>query len=100
VRYDFEWDPEKERANVRKHGSDFRRASTVFRDPNQVTVFDDDHSTGEDRWITMGIDSGGIVRVVVHTFELVARDAIRIRIISARKAEAVEVRQYQSGART
>ncbi len=94
--YHFDWDPQKEKANFRKHKVDFRRAATVFRDPQQISVYDDQHSDVEDRWITIGIDSGGVVRVVVHTFEQLSIDVCRIRIISARKAELDEITQYQS----
>ncbi|MCB0062460.1 MAG: BrnT family toxin [Caldilineaceae bacterium] len=96
MRYEFEWDPIKERANIRSHGINFRRAASVFRDPQQLTIFDDEHSIDEDRWITMGIDSGGIVRVVVHTFDELAADVYQVRIISARKAEPHEIEQYQN----
>lgn len=68
MRYDFDWDPNKERANIRKHGISFRQAASVFKDPNQLALFDDPHSDTEERWITIGIDSTGVLRVVVHTF--------------------------------
>ena len=97
MRYKFEWDPAKERANDRKHKVSFRRAATVFRDPNQLSIYDEEHSEQEDRWVTMGIDSGGVLRVVVHTFERVDEDLCEIRIISARKATRRESRQYQEG---
>jgi hypothetical protein len=70
LRYRFEWDPAKDKANVRKHKVSFRRAATIFRDPNQLSVYDEEHSGNEERWITMGIDSGGILLVVVHTFKV------------------------------
>ena len=54
--YDFDWDPGKERANIRKHGISFRQASGVFRDPNQLSLYDEEHSENEDRWITIGLD--------------------------------------------
>ena len=97
MRYKFEWDPSKERANARKHRVSFRRAATVFRDPNQLSIYDEEHSEQEDRWVTMGIDSGGVLRVVVHTFEQVDKDLCEIRIISARKATREESRQYEEG---
>jgi uncharacterized DUF497 family protein len=45
----------------------------------------------------MGIDSGGVLRVIVHTFEPIDDDVIEIRIISARKAESEEIEQYRAG---
>jgi uncharacterized DUF497 family protein len=97
LRYRFEWDPAKEKANVHKHKVSFRRAVTVFRDPNQLSVYDEEHSEHEDRWITMGIDDGGVLRVVVHTFRQVYEGECEIRIISTRKATGKESQQYQEG---
>ncbi len=95
MRYLFDWDPAKDRMNIRKHRVSFRQAATIFRDPEQVSIYDDKHSDEEDRWITLGIDIFGVVRVVVHTAEEVAADVMRIRIISARRASKNELRQYR-----
>ena len=38
--YNFEWDPDKARSNMRKHGVRFEDASLVFNDPMALTVFD------------------------------------------------------------
>lgn len=95
MRYEFEWDPNKERTNILSHHISFRQAAAVFRDPNHLSVYDADHSENEVRWITLGFDSGGVLRVVVHTFEQVGKELCRIRIISARKATSNEERQYR-----
>ncbi|OIN92408.1 MAG: hypothetical protein COS37_06140 [Anaerolineae bacterium CG03_land_8_20_14_0_80_58_20] len=92
--YDFDWDPGKVRANIRKHGISFRQASGVFRDPNQLSLYDEEHSENEDRWITIGLDGSGVLRVVIHTFEHVAEDVWRVRMISARKANRAEENLY------
>ena len=97
VRYNFEWDPEKAKGNLAKHEVAFETAATVFRDPNAVSLFDEDHSEKEERWITMGIDSGGAVLVVHHTFQNVDESSWLVRVISARKATKSEARQYESG---
>jgi len=97
LRYKFDWDPAKEKTNVRKHKVSFRRAATVFRDANQLSIYDEEHSEYEDRWITMGIDSGSVLRVVVHTFKQIGDSLCEIRIISARKATSREARQYREG---
>lgn len=94
MRYNFEWDPKKAIANRRKHGVGFELAATVFKDPNALTVFDDDHSVTEDRWITMGSTSAATLLVVHHTFQLADEDTAIIRIISSRKAGRNEERQY------
>jgi len=95
LRYKFDWDPAKEAGNFRKHKVAFRQAATVFRDPNQLSIYDEEHSEFEDRWITIGIDSTGVLRVVVHTFEQISENLCEIRIISARKATKREARQYK-----
>ncbi|GAC1463513.1 MAG: BrnT family toxin [Chamaesiphon sp.] len=95
MRYNFDWNPAKEQQNIRKHGINFRQAATVFRDPNQLSIYDEIHSEDEDRWITIGLDSTGILRVVVHAFEQVNDSLCNIRIISARKATHSEAKQYE-----
>jgi uncharacterized DUF497 family protein len=94
LRYEFDWDPNKERANIRKHGLSFRQAASVFRDLNQLSLFDEGHSEREERWITLGIDSTGVLRVVIHTFEQIDENQWQIRIISARKADSDETKKY------
>lgn len=95
MRFRFAWDPAKEASNVRKHGVSFRRGASVFRDPNQLSLYDEQHSETEDRWVTMGINGEGVLRVVIHTFEQIDKDSIEIRIISARKATTRETEQYR-----
>jgi len=95
LRYEFDWDPVKERKNIRRHRISFRQAATIFRDPNQLSIYDEEHSADEDRSITMGLDSTGVLRVVTHTFEQVEEGLCKIRIISARKATSAEESQYQ-----
>lgn len=53
MRYNFDWNPVKENQNIRKHKVSFRRAATVFRDPNQLSIYDEEHSQEEDRWISI-----------------------------------------------
>jgi len=99
LQYSFEWDPQKERSNLQKHKVSFRQAATIFRDPRHVSVYDDRHSQNEDRWITLGVDSSGVIQIVVHTFEQVSKQQCHIRIISARKATKAEILQYEENER-
>lgn len=57
-----------------------------------LTLYDDEHSEDEDRWITIGQTPNNIL-VVVHTFRKV-KGKETVRIISARKATKIEIRQY------
>ena len=50
----YEWDAEKAKVNRRKHRISFEDAATVFLDPSALTFPDPDHSTGEEREITIG----------------------------------------------
>jgi uncharacterized DUF497 family protein len=93
--YFFEWDPKKAKSNNRKHGVSFERAATIFRDQRALSIFDDEHGIEEDRWVTLGMDSSGILLVVCHTFEEETQDSCRVRIFSARKAKRKEMKQYE-----
>jgi hypothetical protein len=89
----FEWDPEKEKTNKRKHKVAFLEACYVFADEYMLTLYDKEHSEDEDRWITIGQIPGDKILVVVHTYRK-TRGRETVRIISARKATKKEVKQY------
>jgi uncharacterized DUF497 family protein len=93
--FDFDWDANKARVNLAKHEVSFLLATSVFRDPLAVTIFDDEHSDDEDRWVTLGRAQNGQVLVVVRTSDDVSATELHIRIISARHAERDEVRDYE-----
>jgi hypothetical protein len=86
----FDWDPTKATANLKKHDVSFREATTVLTDPLSITVPDPDHSDDEERYIDVGLSAQGRILVVVYT-----ERGSRIRIISARKATAVERKNYE-----
>jgi hypothetical protein len=88
----FEWDPRKATANLKKHGVSFEEAATAFRDPLSATARDPDHSVGEDRLITFGVSNRGRLLIVSHT----ERGDI-LRIISARQATKGERKIYEEG---
>lgn len=48
---DFEWEPEKAASNESRHGITFAEAASAFSDPLSLTIFDPDHSLGEDRYL-------------------------------------------------
>ena len=95
MQYSFEWDPVKAKENVRKHGVSFERAAHVFLDPFAVSVFDDEHSSYEDRWITIAQNGNEVILVVVHTFRELDTNHSNVRLISARKATKSETKQYR-----
>jgi uncharacterized protein len=94
---EIEWDPKKAEANVSKHGVSFIVAATVLRDPLSVTVFDAEHSEGEERWITIGRAANGQCLLVVHTWTDTGGSSAHARIISAREAKNSERQGYEEG---
>ncbi len=89
---EFEWDPDKSEANLKKHGVSFHEASTVFGDPLAITFNDPDHSIGEHRFLTFGHSRLNQLLVVVHT-----EQHGETRIISARRATKQERKIYENG---
>ena len=87
-----EFNHNKAKANLRKHGIHMSECESVIRDPASVTV--EDWSEGAHRFNTLGVDHVGRVLVVTWTER---RDDIRI--ISARRASAAERKNYH-GTRT
>jgi len=88
---EFEWDDEKAVRNLEKHGVGFEEGATIFHDPLIATVFDPDHSKGEERFVSIGISVHSRLLVVVHTFR-----EERIRLISCRKAAITERKIYEN----
>lgn len=88
MKLQFEWDEEKERINISKHGIDFETASHVFLDPNRMEYYDEAHSSvEEDRYITIGY--------VAEVLTVVYTDRSNVmRIISARAATKKERDRY------
>lgn len=87
--FKFEWDEQKAKANIQKHGVSFDEAVTVFADEMALTFADTDHFESEDRSRTYGISNKGRLIVVVHT-----ERRNHVRIISARKATRYEKNIY------
>ena len=59
----FEWDPEKDRKNRRKHGVAFALAQVAFADPRRVIAEDLSHSAGEERYYCFGRVEDGVLTV-------------------------------------
>ncbi|MBV9745576.1 MAG: BrnT family toxin [Acidobacteriia bacterium] len=90
---EFEWDPQKEAANVAKHGVSFEEAATVFGDPLGRIVTDPRHSAAEYRYVLMGRSQNNRLLAVMFT-----DCASVIRIISARLVTRSERRDYEENA--
>ena len=89
---EFEWDPEKARANEQSHDLSFHEGATVFGDPMAITFSDPDHSEDEERYLTLGLSRLNRLVVISHT-----ESAGKTRIISARFMSRQERRIYEEG---
>jgi len=87
----FAWDEEKQEINVKKHGITFLEAATVFDDANALIRDDPDHSQEEDRFVIIGFSESARLLIVCHCYRT---DDSVIRIISARKANRKERKEY------
>lgn len=88
---EFVWDADKNAANQRKHGIGFQEARSVFSDDRALLLADPDHSNGEDRFVLLGMSANLRMLIVCHAYR---ESEAAIRIISARKANRAEERQY------
>ncbi|MCD7958798.1 MAG: BrnT family toxin [Ruminococcus sp.] len=92
MRYQFEWDENKNSINKKKHKVLFEEAKTAFYDDNAILFDDPEHSESEDRFLLIGISNKANLLIVCHCYR--QSDEV-IRIISARKATKNEIKQYQ-----
>lgn len=86
---DFEWDEDKRRASLAKHGVDFIDMLALFDSPITRDV-DDRHDYGETR-----INCTGEIEGRVFVVTITWRGAV-CRIIHARKANGRETRKYRA----
>lgn len=82
-----EWDDNKNRINIRKHGISFETAALVFADEERIEYYDKLHSQDEDRYVVLGCAQG--ILYVVYTMREEAA-----RLISARMATPTERKLY------
>jgi len=85
------FDPKKNAVNLRKHGVSFAEGDGVLNDPLALTI-EDDSARGEQRFVSIDMNTFGRVMVVVYTYE-----GENTRLISVRRAEPKERRAYEKG---
>jgi uncharacterized DUF497 family protein len=85
---EFEWDEEKAKLNEQKHGVTFDEAELAFQDENAVELFDELNSDEEIRYQIIALSSTRLLFVAFTVREE------KIRIISARKADAKQIKIY------
>ena len=87
----YEWDESKAKINLRKHGVDFADAVISLEDENALTI--EDFDKNEQVFKTLGMGSFLNILYVIHT----ERCGDSTRIISARKADRKQIKQYYKG---
>lgn len=86
INVEFEWDPEKSRANLVKHGIDFSHAVDIWHDSDRIEIILD--YEGENRFATIGL-----LNEKIWTAVLTYREK-KIRLISVRRARKDEEELY------
>ena len=87
----FDWDEEKAKSNLAKHGISFDEANSVFDDPLFLTFADPEHSLQEQRFLIMRESARGRLLVISYTDR---KDITRL--ISVRPATREERKAYES----
>ncbi len=85
------FDPKKNLLNLRRHGVSLTEGDGVLNDPLALTI-EDDAAEGEQRFVSIGMNTFGRLMVIVYTHR--GED---FRLISARRAEPKERRAYEEG---
>ncbi len=86
---EFEWNDAKSAACFAGRGFDFAYVAHAFLDEGRIVGLDRRWDYGEDRYRLLGAVEGRVF-VVIYTIR-----GSTIRIISARKANRREVREYE-----
>ena len=90
----FEWDEDKDRANIQKHGVPLAAGIPVFEDVFRLEYLDTRHDYGEERYITIGFNGMSHILYVCYTL----RGQGTTRLISVRAATRQERRYYEQEA--
>lgn len=88
----FEWDKNKAKSNIQKHGVGFEEARSCFFDPYARLIIDENNSTREEeRFILLGLSHLSRLLIVCHCYRT---ETEVVRLISVRKANKSEEKQY------
>ncbi|MEI6089719.1 MAG: BrnT family toxin [bacterium] len=90
----FEWDSEKSKNNLHKHGVSFEEAMSVWNDEFAAFLHDPVHSVDEDRYIMIGYSNKNNLIFVSFT-----ERKNKIRIISSRKATKYERKRHEENSK-
>lgn len=87
MKINFEWDENKRKYNLEKHGIDFADIIKIFDDINRIEI--ETIKNGEKRFQTIGIVND-IILFLVYTLR-----SNRKRLISVRRASKNERKAYE-----
>jgi uncharacterized protein len=90
----FEWDREKSKSNLHKHGVSFEEAMSVWDDEFAAFLHDPAHSIDEDRYIMIGYSKKNNLLFVSFT-----ERKNKIRLISTRKATNYERKRHEENSK-
>ena len=85
---DFEFDDDKNKTNLKKHGIDFQAAQELWKDPDLLEL--QVKSDNEHRFLVIGLIGAK------HWSAIVTYRDERIRLISVRRSRKREVELYES----
>lgn len=91
----YDWDMNKNKTNIQKHGVSFKEAASAFRDENALYFEDDAHSHDEDRFIIIGQSKTTRLLYVCYCYR---ESETVVRIISARETTKTESKLYGGAA--
>lgn len=84
----FEYDEDKNQANLEKHGIDFLAAQTLWDDPDALEI--EAESSAETRFLVVGLIQNK------HWSAVVTYRNENVRLISVRRSRNKEVELYES----
>ena len=64
----YEWDNVKAKLNLAKHGVSFEEALSVFNDEFALLIYDEEHSSDEERFLLLGKSLANNLLLVVHCY--------------------------------
>ena len=88
----FSWDEKKDKINQIKHAVSFEEAKTVFADEYARLIPDPNYCESEDRFVLLVLSNQAKLLMVCHCHR---EENDVVRIISARKADKAEIKQYK-----
>jgi uncharacterized DUF497 family protein len=86
-----EWDEEKARLNILKHGVSFEEAQSVLNDRLVIILAGEREANAEERWFAIEMNKANKLLAVWYT-----ERGESVRIIGARKATKAERRIYEN----